>query len=77
MIVVSDMSDPEYLPVPDDMLVNLTDSYDMVSNLLDNFHLYFQDMPNTAPECCMTNALQTSFNISKHIGGRILLFQVS
>ena len=44
MVVVSDMSEKEYLPIPDDMLVNLTDSYDIISNLL--------------PEIALMNAIQ-------------------
>ncbi len=74
MIAVTDMADASYLPIPDDMLVVLNDSYDVVSTLLDNLQLYFQDSPNTAPETSMMNALNQSFTIAQHIGGRILLF---
>ena len=77
MIAVSDLSDEAYLPIPDDMLVNLNDSYDIVATLLDNLQLYFTDSPNTAPDTSILRALNTAFNISKHIGGRMLLFQVS
>lgn len=77
MVVVSDMSEKEYLPIPDDMLVNLSDSYDIISNLLDNFHLYFQDQSYSGPENSMIHSLHSSFNIAKHIGGRILFFQSS
>ena len=40
MLVVSDI-DPMYLPQPDDLLVNLTDSYDLVINLLDTLPSFF------------------------------------
>jgi hypothetical protein len=30
-----------FLPLPDEMLVNLSDSYDIVLSMLDNFHNYF------------------------------------
>ncbi len=64
MIAVTDMTDASYLPIPDDMLVVLNDSYDVVSTLLDNLQLYFQDSPNSAPETSILNALNSSFNIA-------------
>ena len=64
MIAVTDMSDASYLPIPDDMLVVLNDSYDIVSTLLDNMQLYFQDSPNTAPETSILHALNSTFNIA-------------
>ena len=77
MIAVTDVSDTEYLPIPDDMLVNLNDSYDIISTLLDSLETYFADSPVNANELSLIPALTTAFNISKHIGGRILLFQAS
>lgn len=78
MIVVSDMSDKDFLPMPEDMVVNLHDSYEIVSNLLDNLPYYFMDNPNPAVETSMLHALNSCFNISqKPIGGRIILFQAS
>ena len=37
------MTDPEefFMPQPEDLLVNLNDSYDLVLNLLDNLPNYF------------------------------------
>ena len=40
MVVVSDLTD-NFLPQPDDLLVNLNDSFDIVTNLLDNMQTYF------------------------------------
>lgn len=40
MLVMTDLTD-NLLPQPDDLLVNLTDSYDLVCQLLDNFPAYF------------------------------------
>ena len=40
MLVMTDLTD-NLLPQPDDLLVNLTDSYDLVCQLLDNFPMYF------------------------------------
>jgi len=36
MMVVPELSD-NYLPQPDDLLVNLNDSFDIICTLLDNF----------------------------------------
>ena len=40
MLVMTDLTD-NLLPQPDDLLVNLNDSYDLISQLLDNFPAYF------------------------------------
>ena len=40
MFVTTDI-EQIFLPQPDDLLVNLTDSYDLVINLLDNLPSYF------------------------------------
>jgi hypothetical protein len=36
MIIVTDTAEP-YLPQPDDLLVNLEESYDLVLTLMENF----------------------------------------
>jgi len=41
MMVVPNANDA-FLPLPDEMLVNLSESYDIILSLLDNFHNYFQ-----------------------------------
>lgn len=41
MLVVSDTND-NYLPcLADDLMINLSESYDLVLNMLDNFNNYF------------------------------------
>ena len=40
MMVITD-SDNVFMPQPDDLLVNLTDSYELIINLLDNMPMYF------------------------------------
>jgi hypothetical protein len=65
-----------FLPQPDDLLVNLTDSYDLVIQMLDSFESYFlpkNGHPKTQ-ESCFIPALNTAQAISKHIGGRLLMF---
>ena len=68
-----------FLPQPEDLLVNLNDSYDLVTQMLDSFENYFlpkNGHPKTQ-ESCFISALNTANTISKHIGGRMLMFQVS
>lgn len=74
MLVMTDLTD-NLLPQPDDLLVNLTDSYDLVCQLLDNFPAYFSS-PQTSniQEVAINSAITSAFNICKHIGGRMLLF---
>ena len=52
MIAVPDTGDT-FLPQPDDLLVNLSDSYDLVTQLLDSFELYFAD--SAAPKTQESN----------------------
>lgn len=48
-MVITD-SENVFMPQPDDLLVNLTDSYDLVINLLDNLPMYFSKQ-KTAESC--------------------------
>jgi protein transport protein SEC24 len=76
MMVVPELTD-NYLPQPDDLLVNLNDSFDIICTLLDNFQNYFSSPNGSAQETAFVPAITSAFNICKHIGGRMLLFQVS
>ena len=76
MLVVPD-SGENYLPQPDDLLVTLNDSYDIICQLLDNLPQYFTSPVNSAQETAFIPAMHSAFNICKHIGGRMLIFQVS
>lgn len=51
------MTDPEnfFLPQPEDLLVNLADSYDLIINLLDNMPQYF--VKTQQVESCFITAL--------------------
>jgi protein transport protein SEC24 len=77
MIICPDYAD-SFLPLPEDLVVTLSDSRDLVMNLLDNLVNYFQNAqgPKTH-ETCFVAAIQAAANINKHLGGRILLFQLS
>lgn len=77
MMIVTETSDV-FLPQPDDMLVSLSDSYDLVLTLLDNFPNYFvnSQAPKTI-DTCFVASIQAANNIAKHIGGKMFMFQVS
>lgn len=55
MMVVAEVDDP-FLPLPDDMLVNLKDSRDVVDSLLDNLAATFAS--TQIVESAMGSALQ-------------------
>lgn len=74
MLVVTD-SENVFMPQPEDLLVNLADSYELVINLLDNLPQYF--VKTTYQESCFISALQCANNIIKQIGGKMTFFQVS
>jgi protein transport protein SEC24 len=71
MYVVSDV-DEVFLPVPDDLLVDLNDSKDIIINLLDNLPSYFAR--TQIVDTCFVAALQAANYISRHIGGRMIFF---
>jgi len=73
MLVVPDVAD-NYMPQPDDLLVTLEDSYDVVGQLLDNFAQYFAQPVNSAMDTAFVPAISSAFRICKHIGGRMILF---
>lgn len=75
ILAIADIHDV-FLPQPEDLLVNLNDSYDLVTQMLDSFENYFlpkNGHPKTQ-ESCFISALNTANTISKHIGGRMLMF---
>jgi len=74
MMVITD-TENIFMPQPEDLLVNLHESYDLVMNLLDNMPYYFQS--TTTAESCFISALQCANSIIKNIGGKMVFFQVS
>jgi hypothetical protein len=75
MLAVSDIHDV-FLPQPEDLLVNLGDSYDLIISMLDSFESYFRPQaghPKTQ-ESCFLSSLSTAQSICKHIGGKMMLF---
>ena len=74
MLVVSDLNEL-FIPVPDDLLVNLSESRTVVDNLLDSLPSMFESS-NTV-EACLGCALKSAYTIMKAIGGKMLLFNSS
>lgn len=72
MMVVADLDDI-FLPLPDDLLVNLSDSRSVVEVFLDSLPSMFQD--NTNVESAFGPALKASFMIMSQLGGKLLVFQ--
>lgn len=60
MMVVSDLDDI-FVPLPDDLLVNLTESRNVVDAFLDSLPLMFQDIVNV--ESAFGPALKAAFMV--------------
>ena len=72
MLVVADL--PElFVPAPDDLLVNLEESRDVVDAFLDSLPSMFEK--TTAERSCLGPALKAAFTVTKHIGGKMSVFQ--
>ena len=71
MMVVTDV-DNNFLPQPEDLLVTLSESYDLVMNLLDNLPNYF--IKASGQDCNFVAALQCANNIIKGVGGKMVFF---
>lgn len=55
--------------------MNLSDSYDLVVNLLDNLPTFFAK--SSSVDSCFVAALQAANLVGQSIGGKIIFFQVS
>jgi protein transport protein SEC24 len=74
MFVVTDI-DQVYLPQPEDFVVNLSDSQELVSTLLDTLPSYFAK--TQVVDNCFVAALQAANLLAGSLGGRLILFQVA
>ncbi|KAE8010366.1 hypothetical protein FH972_006741 [Carpinus fangiana] len=72
MMVVSDLDDI-FLPLPDDLLVNLSESRSVVETFLDSLPSMFQDNVNV--ESAFGPALKAAFMVMSQLGGKLLIFQ--
>ncbi|PON98273.1 Sec23/Sec [Trema orientale] len=72
MLVVSDLDDI-FVPLPDDLLVNLSESRSVVETFLDSLPSMFQDNLNL--ESAFGPALKAAFMLMRQLGGKLLIFQ--
>uniref|UniRef100_A0A2N9EJV9 Uncharacterized protein n=1 Tax=Fagus sylvatica TaxID=28930 RepID=A0A2N9EJV9_FAGSY len=72
MMVVSDLDDI-FVPLPDDLLVNLSESRSVVETFLDSLPSMFQDNVNV--ESAFGPALKAAFMVMNQLGGKMLIFQ--
>ncbi|CAA2986318.1 transport Sec24-like At3g07100 [Olea europaea subsp. europaea] len=72
MMVISDLDDI-FVPLPDDLLVNLSESRNVVDAFLDSFPSMFQDNMNV--ESAFGPALKAAFMVMGQLGGKLLIFQ--
>uniref|UniRef100_A0A7N0TY92 Protein transport protein Sec24-like At3g07100 n=1 Tax=Kalanchoe fedtschenkoi TaxID=63787 RepID=A0A7N0TY92_KALFE len=72
MLVVSDLDDI-FVPLPDDLLVNLSESRSVVETFLDSLPSMFQDNMNV--ESAFGPAFRAAFMIMSQLGGKLLIFQ--
>ncbi|XP_062081766.1 protein transport protein SEC24 A [Humulus lupulus] len=72
MMVVSDLDDI-FVPLPDDLLVNLSESRSVVETFLDSLPSMFQDNLNV--ESAFGPALKAALLLMRQLGGKLLIFQ--
>ncbi|KAF7120196.1 hypothetical protein RHSIM_Rhsim13G0029400 [Rhododendron simsii] len=72
MMVVSDLDDL-FVPLPDDLLVNLSESRIVVDAFLDSLASMFQDNVNV--ESAFGPALKAAYMVMGQLGGKLLIFQ--
>lgn len=72
MVVVAETEDP-FIPLPDDLLVNLHECRSLVDMLLDSIPQMFGR--NNIIDSATGPALQAAFLLMNHVGGKLMLFQ--
>ncbi|KAL6499524.1 Protein transport protein Sec24A [Orobanche gracilis] len=72
MMVVSDLDDV-FVPLPDDLLVNLSESRIVVEAFLDSLPSLFEDNMNL--ESAFGPALKAAFTVMSKLGGKLMIFQ--
>lgn len=74
MMVVGEIEDP-FVPLPDELLVNLSESRDIVDKLLDSIPKSFAQ--TQIVDSAMGPAIQAAFLVMNHVGGKLMLFQTA
>lgn len=72
MLVVADLVEL-FVPAPDDLLVNLQESREVIDVFLENLPSMFEK--SISEKACLGPALKAAFTVTKHIGGKISVFQ--
>ncbi len=72
MMVVGEIDDP-FVPLPDELLVNLAESRGLVEKLLDSIPKSFAH--TQIVDSAMGPALQAAFLVMNHVGGKLVVFQ--
>ena len=70
MMVLSDLDDI-FLPQPEDLLVNLNDSMEVINTLLDSLPEMFA--ANKSSDNCLGAAMDAAFAVMSHIGGKMVV----
>lgn len=73
MLVVSDLKEL-FVPLPDNLLVNLQESRSVVEAFLDSLPEMFSKSP-VVSQSCLGPALKAAFTVMKAIGGKMCVFQ--
>ena len=73
MLVVSDLKQL-FVPLPDNLLVNLQESRAVVESFLDNLPDMFTKSP-VVSQSCLGSALKAGFTVMKEVGGKMCIFQ--
>ena len=73
MLVVSDLSDESYLPLPSFLTVSLSESRNQIETLCQRLYSFFKDSHETRNN--LPAALNVAQKILGTIGGKIIVFQ--
>ena len=74
MIVVNDLENI-FLPIPDELIINIAESKEMLLNLLDSLNNMFANQQDQG--CCLSKAIVAAVKIFKHLGGKLIITQAS
>ncbi|SCO73476.1 protein transport protein Sec24A, putative [Plasmodium vivax] len=71
MMVVPDIQDI-FIPLPEDILVNVHECQNVIDVLLDNLPTMWRN--NKMTDCCAGNALKAAIMVLKKVGGKLVFF---
>lgn len=74
MMVIADLEDL-FIPIPDELLVNLSDSREVIDALLDSLPTLHQNARSA--ETALGPAIRVAFKLMASIGGKMMVFQSS